>query len=756
MNISEWTFMQYLITIKKYFSALFALIFALSFTTSILAAEKTQYSLSHINTDITVDGVLDEPHWQNATLVPIAFQDEPNEKGTPPVKTDAYMYEDGSNLYVAFVAEDPQPSQITAPLRDRDTLWQDDTVILIIDTFNDERSAYEFYVNPLGAQGDTRMSDTDGWQSDTSWDAIWDSAGKITEQGFVVEMRIPFKALRFPENKPDLTWGFAVLRNYQRDVLYQLSNMGFDRDIKCSLCQFDKLHGFKNVKASKNLQLTPTLTALRNDSKPALPGNWDNGDINAEAGLDLRWGVTQDAVINATINPDFSQIESDALELDVNTTYSIYYNEKRPFFLDGASYFQSSLLELLYTRTIAEPEVGVKLTGKTAQHSYAFMYADDNNSNILLPTNQGSGFAILEDKTHAAAARYQYDIGEQGTIGLSTTHRESDDYYNTVFSIDGSYWFNQSDTLAYQVTTADSKNSAFLTNNYNLAKTQSDEAYAIEFTRDKRDYNLSASYENIGEDYRTDLGYQEKVDYEKVGFVGGQTWYSDESGLLTSWSYEADWNKTWAQNGDLLEDEYQGFITLKGQKQSIFEIGLLHRYENYNDTFYNQNIGFIYTGFKPKNNILLSFYGEYGSRIDYANEQIGDSYATQTQAQWDINDHWQVDVKHNYSVLDSPEGERVYTANLLDFRLYYKFSMRSMLKLILQFEDIDRNKDAYFYQVSHINKDYGSQLVYSYKINAQTLFYLGYSDKSYQDDLLKSVEREQRTFFTKVSYAWQL
>ncbi|ASM52206.1 hypothetical protein PESP_b0680 [Pseudoalteromonas espejiana DSM 9414] len=748
--------MQYFITIKKHLSVLFALTFALLFTTPLLAAEKTQYSLSHINTDITVDGVLDEPHWQNATLVPIAFQDEPNEKGIPPVKTDAYMYEDGSNLYVAFVAEDPQPSQITASLRDRDTLWQDDTVILIIDTFNDERSAYEFYVNPLGAQGDTRMSDTDGWQSDPSWDAIWDSAGKITEQGFVVEMRIPFKALRFPENKPDLTWGFAVLRNYQRDVLYQLSNMGFDRDIKCSLCQFDKLHGFKNVKASKNLQLTPTLTALRHDSKPTLPGNWDNGDINTEAGLDLRWGVTQDAVINATINPDFSQIESDALELDVNTTYSIYYNEKRPFFLDGASYFQSSLFELLYTRTIAEPEVGAKLTGKTGQHSYAFMYADDNNSNILLPTNQGSGFAILEEKTHAAAARYQYDIGEQGTIGLSTTHRESDDYYNTVFSVDGSYWFNQSDTLAYQVATANSKNSALLTNNYNLARKQSDEAYAIEFTRDKRDYNVSASYENIGEDYRTDLGYQEKVDYEKVGLVGGQTWYSDESGLLTSWSYEADWNKTWAQNGDLLEDEYQGFITLKGQKQSIFEIGLLHRYENYNDTFYNQNIGFVYTGFKPKNNIWLSFYGEYGSRIDYANEQIGDSYATQTQAKWDINDHWQVDATHNYSVLDNPQGERVYTANLLDFRLYYKFSMRSMLKLILQFEDIDRNKDAYFYQVSHINKDYGSQLVYSYKINAQTLFYLGYSDKSYQDDSLKHVERDQRTFFTKVSYAWQL
>ncbi len=115
-----------------------------------------------------------------------------------------------------------------------------------------------------------------------------------------------------------------------------------------------------------------------------------------------------------------------------------------------------------------------------------------------------------------------------------------------------------------------------------------------------------------------------------------------------------------------------------------------------------------------------------------------------------------MDVRHNYSHLDDYQGRRVFIANLIDFRLYYKFSMRAMLKLILQFEDIDRNEDAYFYQVSEINKDYGSQLVYSYKINAQTLFYLGYSDKGYQGDSLKSIERDQRTFCTKVSYALQL
>jgi len=747
--------MQYFITIKKQIY-LFFLSSALLLSSFNTFADKQHFSLTRLDQSITVDGVMDEPHWINATHIPIVYQDEPNEKGTPPVKTDAYLYEDGSSLYVAFIAQDPDPSQMRASLRDRDTLWEDDAVILVIDTFNDERTGYEFHVNPLGAQGDIRMTDTDGWSSDTSWDAIWDSAGQITDQGYVVEMRIPFKALRFPENKKELTWGFSVMRNYQRDVFYQLSNMGFDRNIKCSLCQFDKLIGFNDIESSKNVQITPTLTALRNDSKPQVPGDWDNGDLDTEIGLDFRWGLTNDAVINATINPDFSQIETDSLELDVNTTFSIYYAEKRPFFLDGASYFKSSLFELLYTRTIAEPTLGAKLTGKTGDHSYALMLADDDNSNILLPTNQGSGFASLNDKTNAAAARYQFDMGEQGIIGLTSTHRESDDYHNTVFSIDGSYWFNQSDTLLYQVSTADTRNSEFLIENYNTSETQSDQAYALELTRDKRDYKLFSYYENIGEDYRTDLGYQAKVDYEKVGFGGGQTWYRDEADLLTSWSYEAEWDKTWAQNGDLLEEEYEGFLSFKGQKQSIFEIGLVHRYENYNDNFYNQNIGYIYTGFKPTKDLKLSLYVEYASRIDYANEQLGDAFDTQTQVVWDINDHWQMDLKHNYSQLDAPDGERIFTANLIDFRLYYKFSMRSMLKLILQFEDIDRNEDAYFYQVSQINKDYGSQLVYSYKINAQTLFYLGYSDKGYQDDSLKRVERDQRTFFTKVSYAWQL
>ncbi|WP_141687251.1 carbohydrate binding family 9 domain-containing protein [Pseudoalteromonas lipolytica] len=720
------------------------------------ANDKVEFALAHIKESISVDGVMDEAHWQQATKVPLKYQNEPNEKGTPPVHTDAYLYEDGQYLYVGFIAKDPDPSQIRAALRDRDTLWQDDNVALMIDTFNDERTGYEFYVNPLGAQGDMRMTDIDDWVEDPSWDAIWDSAGQITDEGYVVEMRIPFTALRFPKGKEQLTWSLAVWRNYPRDVFYQMSNVGFDRDVKCSFCQFDKLTGFADMTQSMNIQLTPTLTALRNDTKNTLPGDWQNGDVDTEAGLDLRWGVTQDAVINATINPDFSQVEADSLELDVNTTYSIYYAEKRPFFLDGASYFKTSQFELLYTRTIAEPDVGVKLTGKTGNHSYGFIYADDDNTSVLLPTNQGSYFANLGDKTHAAVGRYQFDIGQKGTIGVMSTHRENDDYHNSVLSLDGSYWFNQTDSLQYQVATTDTKNSDFLVDVYGLEETQSDQAYKVEFSRTKRDYELYASYENIGEEYRSDLGYQAKVDYKQAQLGGGQTWYRDADDIITEYSYNAEWDKTWAQNGDLLEEEYDGFFTFKGKMQSQTEIGFIHRNEFYAGQFFNQNIAYIYGGFRPIRDIRFLLYALYGSKIDYSNAQLGTMVRVEPEMTWDINDHWQVQLEHSYSYLDNEQNERVYTANLTDLRVYYKFNMRSMLKLVLQFKDIDRDKDAYFSNVSEINRDFASQLVYSYKINSQTLFYLGYSDKGYQDDSLKELERDQRTFFTKLSYAWQL
>ena len=268
---------------------------------SVVAVERNQYKLPRQKQAPKLDGVLDEAQWKSALQIELKYENNPGEGIPAPVKTTAYLYEDGENLHVAFRADDPDPSKIRAYLRDRDSLWNDDNVGIIIDTFDDERSGFEFFSNPLGAQADMSMTDTNGWNEDSSWDAIWDNAGKIDERGYVVEMSIPFRALRFPQTGEELIWNIAVWRNYPRDTRHQLANYKPDRNSECSLCLFDQISGFKDVKPSENLQFTPTLTTLRSDAKADQGGTWEEGKVDADAGLDLRWGITQDMVLNATI-----------------------------------------------------------------------------------------------------------------------------------------------------------------------------------------------------------------------------------------------------------------------------------------------------------------------------------------------------------------------------------------------------------------------------------------------------------------------
>ncbi len=711
------------------------------------------FELVHQNAEITLDGEL-EASWKNATRIAIGYQDEPNEKAKPPVKTDAYLFEDGEYLYAAFVAEDAEPQQIRGALRDRDALWQDDFVALFIDTFNDERSGYGFYVNPFGAQGDTRMTDVDGWVNDPSWDGIWQSVGVINANGYVVEMRIPLSALRLPDTRGAMTWGISVQRNYPREVLYELSSVGYERDIKCSFCQFDKLTGLADLKQSANLQLTPHLTVARNDVKP--DDRWLNGDVEAEPGLDLRWRVSQDSVLNATLNPDFSQVEADAAQLDVNTAFSLYYLEKRPFFLDGASYFDTEQFELFYSRTIAEPNYGLKWTGKTNGHSYGVVVADDQNTSVVVPGKFYSSLAYLGNDSDALVGRYQMDVGERNHLGVMTTHRQGEDNYrNSLISVDGSYWFGTNDSVQYQLAWSDTENSDLLMD-YTQKRMQRDHAFKVGYSRATGDHALYASYEDVGEDFRADLGYKAQVDFRKLEIGGGQTWYGNEGSRLTQWSYDINWDKTYDQGGTKLEEEYDASFALEGHLQSRFSLGYVHRSKNYFGEFYNQNRVYSSSGFQPHKDVRFTLWAAYGSDIDYANGRPGTELEIEPELSWDINGHWQVKLFHSYNRLDA-EGERVFTANLTDFRVNYKFDMRSMVKLILQFEDVDRNPEAYYYyRVNKINRSYGSQLVYSYKINPQTLFYLGYSDAGFQDDSLDGLTRDRRSFFTKLSYAWQL
>jgi len=734
----------------------------LSVSLSVQAEEssKQSYALIHHEDKIVVDGVMDEPVWQSATKMELKYENNPGEGVAAPVKTEIFFYENGESFNVAIIAYDPNPEAIRASLRDRDALWNDDNVGIIIDTFNDQRSGYEFFVNPLGAQADMRMDDTNGWNEDPSWDAIWDSAGRITDVGYVVEMSIPFTALRFPQVDGKLTWNVAGWRNYPRDVRSQLATYKRDRNIKCNLCQFDQLVGFKSIKPSKNFQLTPTLTVSRQDQKPVVPGDWENGDADVEPGLDIRWGITQDMVLNATINPDFSQVEADAGQLDVNNTYSLFYPEKRPFFLDGASYFDTSSFNFVHTRNIGEPDVGVKLTGKTDQHSYGLMVANDKNTSFLMPGNAGSGLARLDDESEVVIARYKMDVGERNDVGVLVTNREATDYKNTLISIDGNYSFSQFDSIRYQVARSESDNPEAVTKNFDVAEEQQGNAYSVAYSHQTRDYSLKANYTNVEEDFRADLGFQSQANYEKVVLGGNQTWYGTKDDTFTEWGYFGDWDKTYDQDGKMLEEEYQINGEVQGPMQMYANLGFTHRERYFNGEYFYENQLSSYSRFTPISGLRLQFFTRLGKQIDYANTQLGDVFNFETTATWDANKHINIDFSHNYSQLDI-DSKRLFTANQYDIRFGYQFNMRSILKFVVQYTDVERDADMYKYdhiddRPNETSRRFSTQLLYSYKINSQTLVFVGYSDGGFQDDNLDELVRDQRTIFTKFSYAWQL
>ena len=248
---------------------------------------------------------------------------------------------------------------------DTDTLIQDDHVGLMLDTFNDERRAFQFRINPLGVQADAIFSEQDGVE-DFSWDMIWKaSATRITDEGYVVEVALPLKQLRFQAGAAVQTWGFEAFRSWPRNVRHRLSSQPRDRDKGCLLCQENKITGFEGLAQGRNVELDPTATFSRTDQRLRRRRTPGSRAVRARAmsGLTGRWSVTPNLTLNGTVNPDFSQVEADVAQLDVNQRFALFYPEKRPFFLEGVDFFTTPV-QTVFTRTVADPTFGAKLTGK--------------------------------------------------------------------------------------------------------------------------------------------------------------------------------------------------------------------------------------------------------------------------------------------------------------------------------------------------------------------------------------------------------
>ena len=710
--------------------------------------------LPHTNGAISIDGVMDEAAWKDAAEIDIDNETHPGENLPARVKTVAYLISDGQKLYVAFDARDPQPEAIRAYLRDRDSAWNDDFVGIVLDTYNDERRAFEFFVNALGVQMDLTNDDVNK-REDSSWDAIWDSAGRITETGFVVEMEIPLNQLRFPSVEGAQTWGIDLLRFYPRDKRYRFSNNQNDRSVNCYLCQFDKIQGLENAEPERDLEIVPTLTAIRTDSTDD-PGvtPLEEGEAEAEAGVNIRWGITPDLTANLAINPDFSQVEADVAQLDVNNQFTLFFPEKRPFFLEGADYFRTPM-RAVFTRTVADPAVGLKLTGKRDKNTFGVFAARDDVTNLLFPGPFGSDSTSLDERNSAFVGRYGRSFGDASNVGAVLTVRDGADYYNYVGGLDLRWKVSDQHSAEFQYLHSETEypNATAVEFDQPLG-TFSGDAYQLGYRYESRNWVGWANHQRVDAEFRADSGFIPKVDRVFYEFGGGRIWHGEEDNWWTRLEWISEWNVDHDNNGQLLEREAESYFSVSGPMQSHMEVGVLLRDTRFEGVTYAETKTILFGKFQPKGGLVLAMFARYGDQVDFENGRLGDELRLSPEISWNVNRNLLVRLDATFVTLDSKEGGNVFDAEVYDLRLTWQFNSRSFLRFTSQLFDIERNQALHDDIVDERSRDVGRQLLYSYKLNPQTVFFLGYSDQYVDDDQLNGLTETDRSLFMKIGYAW--
>lgn len=708
--------------------------------------------------DVVIDGVPDEAFWSQARSVELVYETQPADNAPASVKTTALIADNGREVLLAFRAEDPDPKQIRAFLRDRDSLWNDDFIGFTIDTFNDQRRAYEFYINPLGAQGDIIMDGATG-NEDDSWDGLWDSAAKINATGYTVEIRIPYSTLRFQKTGGVAQkWGVDFLRFRPRDNRYRISNNKLIRGSNCYLCGLAKLEGFANANPGRDLEVTPTFTAAYAQSREE-PGNaWQSDGAQYELGVDVKWGVGPNLTLNGTINPDFSQVESDQAQLDLNTTFALFFPEKRPFFLEGADYFTTPF-NVVYTRSVEDPDYGVRATGRNGQHTYGFFVAQDSILRVLIPSALGSRFTRPQElDSLVVAGRYRYDINNQTSIGLISTLRSGGEYQNNVVGIDGR-WQTKGHTLTAQWLTSDSENiAAFNSNppNLPLPQKQQGDAYSLGYEFSNRNWGAYASHTSLDKGFRADLGFIGQVDYDKSVIGGSRTWHGEDGAKITKIRLNGDWDITHRSDGQLLERELEGYFSLNGPMQSFLQLGLLSRERFWQGQLFDESWWSAYGEIIPTSRLNFTLFLRGGEQIDYKNAKLADISQIEPSVNINIGTGINFRLNHVYQRL-SRDGGDVFVANLTDSRLSWQMNQRQRLRLSLQYGNTIRDKFVYDKpdEAMSEERDLSAQLLYSYKINPRTALYAGYSEGQYSDDDYPELFATSRALFMKLSYAWQ-
>jgi len=418
-----------------------------------------------------IDGKLDEDVWQVAAVLKDFYQIDPGDNVPPSKPTEVLIGYDAKHFYVAFRAFD-EPDKIRATVAKRDNIFQDDYVGFFLDTFNDKRKAFEMFFNPLGIQGDGIL--TEGSGEDFSVDVLMESKGIINETGYIVEIAIPFKSIRYEAGKEKL-WGAHFFRRIKRFENELDSWMPFSRSVSSNLSQAGHLTGLDGIAVERTLEIIPSLTLSQdgkfvrtygvfpNTSAAATDtGRIVNQPIHFDPGLTAKFIPSSAITLDLAINPDFAQVEADQLVVTANQRFPIFFEEKRPFFLEGIDIFRTPITAL-HTRAIVDPDIAVKTTGKIGRNTFGIIAASDNGPGTFVGDERlnANNFRFLDKNAYIGVLRLKRDVGKENSIGLLATSYNFIEKHNQLVSIDGRFRFDKQTTLTFQALGTSSRNFFF-------------------------------------------------------------------------------------------------------------------------------------------------------------------------------------------------------------------------------------------------------------------------------------------------------
>ena len=445
-----------------------------------------------------IDGRLEEAIWRTVDPIREFRTYKPDFGGEPADKTEVFIVCDRSSLYVAFRCLDSEPAKIKASISKRDGIVADDWICVALDTLNDQQNGYVFLVNPYGVQMDG-IIDSEG-NPDWNFDAVWKCQGKINGEGYIVEMAIPFKSLRFPQ-KQNIVSGAGFFRNIPRRS--ELSSFpGINPQNASLINQFQKID-LGTIKFERIVELIPAITVGQVESHQL--GILTTDPVKTGISLTGKVGITSLLTLDGTVNPDFSQVEADAGQIDVNLRYAVFYPEKRPFFLEGLENFDfgarmdaNPLEAVVNTRTIGDPVFGLKLNGKlTGRDVCAVILAMDENPGSSSSTEADTD--ISTGNAFFSIFRGKHLLKNDGFIGAFYTGRVLNGGYNRVLGIDGRIRLNKTSLLEYDFFRS-------LSRDHNqLDKTQGN-AFSLRYYHNTRTWTIETGYIDVASDFRTDVG----------------------------------------------------------------------------------------------------------------------------------------------------------------------------------------------------------------------------------------------------------